>query len=241
MYRSYLAGGREPRIAGQCIHEQDQGWLLDVTLGGRVGLLRYGTQGEIMPEGWQVDLEGAAFPRLTLEKNWDLVSADFRFGIPITHRRGRWETKMAYYHLSSHLGDEYQLTHPGVERINFSRDVLVLAGAFYPCHNTRMYAEAGYAFYSDGGSEPWEFQFGVDCSSLRPTGIGGAPFVAVNARLRQEVDFGGNFTFQTGWQWRGCGGQLARVGLQYFNGQSDQYQFFEEHEQQIGFGIWYDY
>lgn len=241
MYRSYLAGPHEPRFASKWIHERDQDWLWDVALGGRVGMLRYGTSDPLWPEGWQVDIEGAAFPRLTLEEDRDLVSVDFRFGIPITFRQGQFETKFAYYHLSSHLGDEYSIRHPGVTRINFSRDALVWGVAFYPFQDARMYAEVGWAFCYDGGTRPWEFQFGIDYSPLRPTGLIGAPFFAVNGHLRQEVDFGGGFTLQTGWQWRGDTGRLARVGLQYFNGMSDQYQFYLQHEEQVGVGVWYDY
>jgi hypothetical protein len=241
MYRSYLASGREPRFASQWVREQEQGWLWDITLGGRVGLWRYGTEDPLLPQGWQIDLEGAAFPRLALEQERDLVSVDFRCGVPITFRRGRWEGKFGYYHLSSHLGDEYELTHPWIHRINYSREALVLGVAYYPWPDLRLYGETGWAFYSDGGSEPWEFQFGADYSPWYPTGARGAPFFAVNGRLRQEIDYGGNFTLQTGWQWRGRTGHLLRTGLQYFNGQSDQYQFFREHEQQVGVGLWYDY
>ena len=60
-------------------------------------------------------------------------------------------------------------------------------------------------------------------------------------RVRQENDFGGNVTVRTGWQWRGQSGHLFRFGLQYFNGMSDQTQFFNRFEQQIGGGLWYDF
>ena len=46
---------------------------------------------------------------------------------------------------------------------------------------------------------------------------------------------------QTGWQWRGQTGHTLRVGMQYFNGMSEQYQFYNRFEEQIGFGLWYDY
>jgi hypothetical protein len=32
-----------------------------------------------------------------------------------------------------------------------------------------------------------------------------------------------------------------RAGVQYFNGHSSQYQTFSHNEQQIGFGLWYDF
>jgi len=241
LYPAYLAGGRESRFASQWVHEDGWGWLWDVALGGHVGILRYGTTDKRYPEGWQIDIEGAGFPRLDLEHERDLVSADFRFGVPLTVRRGRWEAKLAYYHLSSHLGDELLERFPEMRRINYTRDVIVAGVAVRPNSFTRVYGEVGYAFYTGGGSQPWEIQFGIDLSSLEPTDLRGTPFFAINGRLREEVDFGGNMTVQTGWQWRGHTGHLFRLGLHYFNGKSDQYEFFTQHEEQLGVGLWYDY
>lgn len=243
IYTSYLASGRESRFASVWNYDDTTGdWFWDIALGGRVGILRHGTPGEFRPEGWQLDIEGAAFPRLTLDHNRDLVSADFRFGIPLTFGYGDWQTKFAYYHTSSHLGDEYLERFPTATRINYSRDVLVFGASYYATDALRLYAEAGWAFYTSGGSEPFEAQFGVDYSSPYPTGLRGSPFVAINGRIREEVDWGGNLTFQAGWQWRPTSGsRLLRTGFNYFNGKSDQYQFFTEHEQLFGAAIWYDY
>ena len=49
-------------------------------------------------------------------------------------------------------------------------DVLVLGASYYPTDNVRLYAETGWAYQADGGSEPWEFQFGLDFSPAAPTG-----------------------------------------------------------------------
>jgi hypothetical protein len=241
IYKSYLASGRQSRFASHWVYEKDLGWLWDITLGGRVGILRYGTQNDTWPEGWQLDVEGAAFPRLAVERGRDMVATDFRFGVPLTYRRGPWEGMFSYYHVSSHLADEFLATFPAATRINYVRDGFVLGVALRPGANLRLYAEADWAFFTDGGSEPWQFQFGAEYSPMRPSGILGAPFLAVGGRILQEVDFGGNLTAQTGWQWRGQSGRLLRVGAHYFNGKSEQLQFFRHHEQQIGAGIWYDY
>jgi hypothetical protein len=241
LYHSYLAGDREPRFASQIFHERDQGWLWDVSLGGRAGILRYGSEDHLHPEGYQVDIEGAAFPRLTFGEHRDVLSVDFRFGVPFTYRQGPWETKFGYYHLSSHLGDEYLELHPGAQRLEYVRDVLILGVALRPSDNWRLYAETGWAFYLCGGARPWELQFGVEYSTMLPTGFQGSPFLAVNTRLRQELNFGGNLVVQTGWQWRGETGRLFRLGLHYLNGASDQFQFHRENEEQIGFGMWYDF
>ena len=141
----------------------------------------------------------------------------------------------------SHLGDEFLLKWPGARRINYARDALVLGLGYRPHPDWRFYGETGWAFYVDGGAEPWEFQFGIEFSPARPTTIWGSPFFAINSRLREEVDFGGNLSVQTGWQWRGATGRLLRFGFHYFNGQSDQYQFHDQFEEQFAVGLWYDF
>jgi hypothetical protein len=242
IYPSYLAGVREPRMAGTWLHENGHGWLLDATLGARVGLVRCGGEGWPRPNGWQLDVEGAAFPRIDLEHDRDLVASDFRIGSPLTFGWGRYQAKFAFYHLSSHLGDEFMLRYPAFPRINFSRNALVWGNSFYLIDDLRLYAEAGWAFYTDGGTQPWEFQFGAEYSPAEPSaGFRGAPFVALNAHLREEVDFGGNLSVQTGWQWRGQYGRLVRMGMQYVTGKSEQFAFFRQNEDKLGFGLWYDF
>ncbi|OHB76776.1 MAG: hypothetical protein A2W31_12555 [Planctomycetes bacterium RBG_16_64_10] len=243
IYRSYLAGTREPRVSGTAFYSENEGWFFDVTLGGRVGILRYGTTDPARVAGWQIDIEGAALPRLNLERNWDMESSDFRFGVPLTYGIGTVQTKLAYYHLSSHLGDELVLRAPQLlaRRINFSRDVLVLGMSHYPHPAWRLYAETGWAFHRDGGSEPWEFQVGTEITPAVCCGPRSAPFLAINGHLREEVDFGGDVVVQAGWAWRGWSGHLFRVGVHWLTGMSNQYQFFDQSEQQIGGGLWYDY
>ncbi|MCR4414390.1 MAG: DUF1207 domain-containing protein [Thermoguttaceae bacterium] len=242
IYRSYLAGVRESRFASAWNHERDWGWMWDVALGGRAGVLRYGNHDPLFPQGFQVDIEGAGFPRLDLEHELDVLAADFRFGVPFTFGWGRYQTKLAYYHLSSHLGDEFMLRFPAFSRINYSRNALVWGHSYYLTEDLRLYGEAAWSFDTDGGAEPWEFQFGVDYSPTHRIGaFRGAPFIALNAHLREEVDFGGNFVVQTGWQWRGQTGHLFRLGMQYYTGKSEQYEFYSQHEDKLGLGIWYDF
>ncbi len=241
MYPSYLASQRESRMGATFYSERSQGPLVDLAIGGRAGLLRWGTDDLLRPEGFQLDFEGAVFPRFTLNSAREFVSADFRGGFPLTFRRGPVEAKLAYYHYSSHLGDMYMLTHPNDPREPYTRDAVVLGLAFRPREDVRLYAEADYAFNTFGNADPWQFQFGIDWSTLQMTGLRGAPFFAINSMIREDVDFGGNLTVQTGWQWRGQAGQSLRTGVHYFNGKSNQGQFFNNFEEQIGLGIWYDY
>ena len=244
IYRSYQAGVHEPRlgIVVQSERESHRSFW-DGTLGGRVGLLRYGTNDMLFPQGWQLDVEAAAMVRLTLDEVRDFETADYRIGIPLTYGVENWQIKFAVYHLSSHLGDEFAIANPGSlnDRINYVRDSVVVGGSYYPQPFIRLYAEAGWCFHFDGGAQPWEFQLGTELSKPGPTGLQGTPFLAVNAHLREEVDFGGDINTQGGWLWRNESGQVIRAGIQYFNGHSSQFQTFNRNEQQIGFGLWYDF
>ena len=239
MYKNYLAGNEEARLGTQLYYSKQIGWTWDSNLGGHAGLIRYGTQDPAWPEGWQVDVEGVAVVRLDSTRS--LVSSDFRFGFPLTWREGPWEFKFGYYHVSSHLGDLYIQSHPGIERINYKREQLVLGVAYRPIPDLRIYSEANWAFCEDGGSQPWEFQFGIDYSPSQPNGYWGAPFAAVNTKLMEDVNYSGNFTVEAGWQWRGPTGHTLRTGLEYFNGYSFQRQFYNDFQSFIGAGVWYDF
>ena len=241
IYQSYLANSKESRMATQLVNLEGDGAIWDSTLGGRVGLVRYGTCDNFWPQGWQWDMEGSAQVRLDPDEQLDVRSVDFRIGSPLTYGYGRHRVKFGYYHLCSHLGDEFLLANPLYPRLNFVRDTVVLGYAFYATDNLRLYAEGGWAFYNNV-SQPWEFQCGLDWAPAQPTGIRGAPFFAMNAHVREELDFSGNFTAQAGWAWRGDRtSHLMRIGLHYFNGYSTQYSFFRNVEEQIGAGVWYDY
>jgi hypothetical protein len=241
IYRSYLAGAKESRFRSVWNNERNDGNIWDITLGGNVGIVRYGTRGDARPEGFQLSLEGAGLVRLDTDENRDVDAADYRFGVPLTWGDAIHQVKFAYYHLSSHVGDEFLLKNPGFNRLNYSRDVLVYGHSLYPRENWRVYGEVGYAVDCDV-ADPWETQVGVDWSPNGRTGASGAPFAAFNGHLREEVDFGGNFVVQGGWAWRRSPASgLFRVGVEYYNGKDDQFSFFDESVQKTGVGIWYDY
>jgi len=251
IYTSYLAGPKEPRFASVWYNDTapdplnpstQNGWLWDSTLGGRASILRYGSDPVLHPQGFEVQIEGAAFVRLDPQEDRDLRSADYRFGVPLVYGIGRWQTKLAYYHNSAHLGDEAMLKHPDFTRVNYVRDCFVWGNSYYLFDWMRLYGEVGYAFFNSGGSQPWEFQYGTELIQARATGIHGAPFFAINGMSRQELDWGGNVCVQTGWAWRGDRSEkLFRIGFEYLQGSDPQYQFVYFNQNRCGIGMWYDY
>lgn len=242
MYHSYIAGPKEPRFGLSILDKADQGGIWEVALGGRMGIWRFGTTDPINPEGWQLDIEGAAFPRLNVDESQDVDATDYRFGVPFTYHRGDWRFKFGYYHLSSHVGDEYLVRNPDYERVNYVRESLILGSAYNLSNDVMAYGEIGYAFLTSDGAKPWEVQFGVEYTTPNARSPHGGVVLAANGHLREEVDWGGALSLIAGWQWRGRNSSKTfRVGLQYYNGKSLQYQFLDRNDELIGVGVWYDF
>ena len=170
-------------------------------------------------------------------------STDYVFGFPLTYGIGNSQFKFGYAHLSSHLGDELAIRDPDAldDRVNYVRDSLVLGASHYPVPSMRFYGEAGWAFHRGGGAKPWEFQFGHEFSEPGPTGLSGSPFFAINGHIREELNYGGNLVAQIGWFWRGNSTKVLRTGFHYFNGKSNQFEFFRNFEEQLGMGLWYEF
>lgn len=243
IYHSYMAGPHEPRAALFAFSDAAGGAFADATLGGRMGFLQYGNNDPVHPAGFQLDFYGAAIARLDLENQEDLNSCDYVFGFPLTYGNEQWQTKFGYAHLSSHMGDEFAISHPGAlnNRDNYVRDSIVWGNSCYPIPAWRLYGEVGWAFNGDGGAGPWETQFGTEISRPGPTGRRSTPFLAINGRLRKDDNVAGDLTVQTGWLRRGILGQTLRYGFDYYNGKSSQSEFYNNSEQQIGMGLWYDF
>lgn len=241
IYRSYLAGPKEPRMSAGIISIPDDSTLWDATIGGRLGIFRLGNSDPIRPRGFQVDVEAAAMVRLDIPEKVDVRSTDYRVGVPLTWGDEVNQWKFSYYHMSSHLGDEYWEKNADFPLFRQARDALVLGRSMYLTDSLRIYAEVGWAFYSVA-SDPWEMQFGLDYAPRVATGLRGAPFFAVNGYLREELDFGGGLNAQAGWAWRAdTRSHLLRLGFQYYNGASPQYAFLPFHETQYGAVLWYDF
>ncbi|MGI6402357.1 MAG: DUF1207 domain-containing protein [Thermoguttaceae bacterium] len=243
MYPSYLAGRKESRLQSIITYEDGYGTLWDITLGGRAPIFRYGTTDIVQPEGWQLEIEGAALLRLDWERHRNLAATDYRAGVPLIYGTRRWQFKTGYYHVSSHLGDNY-LMDDFRPRKHYSRDSIMFGLAFKPTDDVRLYAEVDYAFHSGHTTEEWEFQFGAEYTpQFTPMASNWAfrPFLASHGHLYEERDFGGYWATQAGLQWRSPTNSLLRLGVEYFMGGDDLYQFHTHYQRKIGGGIWYDF
>lgn len=246
MYHSYLAGPKEPRINAVWLRDQNGKLNWETQLGGRVGLIRYGEFSAVNPNGWQLDLEGGAQARVLPEDESDLEAADFRVGFLLTRRQGPWSGKTGYYHLSSHVGDEFLIKNPGFSRLNYVRDAWIIGVSRDINVNgrpdVRVYSEYAYAFNHEIGL-PSEFQIGTEYSPLIFNGWRGSPFFGLNGLFRQDRAWDAkSLTLAGGWQWRSeATNQRFRIGAQYYDGDSIQWSFPGKKESMFGWGMWFDF
>ena len=139
LFRSFLAGPKETRLGVTWMYRDDDSeWIMDGTIGGKVGFFRYGTRGGRNAEGYQLDFESAALLRMNWTQELDMDGTDFRFGIPLTYSKGPWEWRFGYYHLSAHTGDEFLVRNNTLQRENYIRDSLLFSDA----HRRRLVMRA---------------------------------------------------------------------------------------------------
>ena len=244
LYRTYIAGEKEARMQLVPYYDtKSKRKIWEAVLGGRAGLIRLSDPSITNSDAFQLDLEGAVFARvLPDEPSAMLEGSDYRVGLYGTWKFDRLSYRAGYYHISAHVGDEYLLANPMFNRINYVRDSL-LAGTTYELNDvSRIYGEIGYALGIEGGAKPLEFQFGAEYTPLPTSQFTGAPFAAVNTHLREDFDFNGGVNVVAGWGWQGeHSKRRLRLGLNYYNGPSLQYEFFDRWENLVGGGIWLDY
>lgn len=244
LYRTYLAGEKEPRMQLVPYYDtKSKRKIWEAVLGGRAGLIRLSDPSITNSDAFQLDLEGAVFARvLPDEPSAMLEGSDYRVGLYGTWKFDRLSYRAGYYHISAHAGDEFLLANPLFNRINYVRDSLLAGTAWQLDEASRLYGEIGYALGVEGGAKPLEFQFGGEYAPLPMTQFTGAPFAAVNAHLREDFDFNGGVNVVAGWGWQGVHSKRRlRLGLNYYNGPSLQYEFFDRWENLVGGGIWLDY
>jgi len=138
-------------------------------------------------DGVQVNLMAGITSQFNLDADSDaLVNTDFIIGPSVTLRRGRLSTRMRLYHQSSHLGDEFILENPGVDRVNLSFEVLdALVSYEWPWW--RVYGGAGYLAGAQPDLDPTLLFLGAEFRSpKRHREAGLRPVAGIDINSLQE-------------------------------------------------------
>ncbi|MFQ5598527.1 MAG: DUF1207 domain-containing protein [Nitrospiria bacterium] len=144
--------------------------------------------------GFQLDLSTAVFSQFNLDTpSGDLINTDFIVGPSLTLRRGPLSGRFRLFHQSSHLGDEFLLNNPGVDRIGLSFDAIDL---LISVENRmwRLYAGGGYLLHTATDLERGMLKGGLELYAL--------PLFRQTKKVRGFPIFGADFNALEEQKWR---------------------------------------
>lgn len=168
----------------------------------------------------------------------DLINTDFLFGIPVTYQNGPWSIRGRIYHQSSHLGDEFLLSHPEVERVNLSyEETNVLLS--YQWKWFRVYGGGGAIVRSEPHLDPWHVQGGAEVRV--DDFISDLDLIAgVDFQAKDELDWDWSQSYLVGVGLNKFNERELRIMTGYYDGFSPNGQFFHDEVSYWSFGLYYD-
>lgn len=165
----------------------------------------------------------------------ELVTTDYMLAIPLAYAFDRWSFRLRFYHVSSHLGDEFMFYNPTVRRLNPSMEAVDFYTSYQVTDGIRVYGGPGWVMHSDDTFplDPFYIEYGTE---IRGFGrkyfyhqLYGTAFIAANVTQWQTNSWRPSFNGLLGYEWSKLKnvGRKIRVYLQYYNGYSEG-QFFKE-------------
>ena len=193
----------------------------------------------------------------------ELVNTDFYVAIPITYARDKWSFRFRGYHVSSHLGDEFLVNHPGfvtgvkgpnednpnMVRVNPSNEAIDFAVSYQASEAVRVYGFPGVIVHSDE-SFPWKPLYVEYGTEVRFLGhkfynqkLYGTVYVGLHWRNYQELDWNFDGTYKIGYEFsklQGIGRKF-RVYVEYHHGYSLEGQFSKDRTHYMEYNLSYGF
>lgn len=246
-YPQYIADPRRAQSALMVLKFSDSeipnaGTSRTVTrLGGRYSLARFHPKNN--PHiGWQIDLEAGFFGQFDLMESWDNLGWDGVYGLLFCYKpKPQLGIRFGTLHDSAHLGDEYA-EETGRQRINYTREELVVGATWSAHQQWRYYAEAAWAYEAAGPEKDERVQFGIEYFSLRKTLYSLASwYAAADFNFFHERNWSPATTVQIGLIIPTTHADSRyRVATEVYHGRSQMGELSFHDETYIGLGLFYD-
>ncbi len=190
---------------------------------------------------FQFSVDGVMYALFNLDTpSWDLINTDYMFGFNGSYRFSEnWTTRLRLFHVSSHLGDEFVLDNPDIERKNSSYEDLEFMLAYSPGH-WRLYGGGAYVVRSNSliNLDPWRARIGVEYRY--PLGTPDMDLLfAVHLDAKERTNWRIARSLMAGLVFLKSDAREVRFMTNYYRGSSVQGQFFEETLEYFGFGFYF--
>lgn len=187
----------------------------------------------------QLELEGSVWVIFDpCTESAPLINADYYVGFPLTYAIDCWQFRLRGYHISSHIGDEFLLNHPGFDRRNASAEYLDFFISHDLTEEIRLYAGLGYIIQQDPEFKTDRFYSAIG-AELRLLSLGfveicdriyGCPIFGMHFRQNGEYKKHIDATYVLGYEFgKECGlYRKLRFFIEYHDGYSAEGQFCKE-------------
>ncbi len=238
-----IAGPRDPVtqaklvLVTESVNQFEDVAEAEVALGASVpGFL---LAGHSLEDALVFGIEAAVFGRFTLETiERDVISTDWVVLVPLVLHRGNHWFRLAYHHISSHLGDDY-INRFRDEARDYGRDAVDGLAYIQVLPQLAVYGGANVASnVHPDDARRWTLRLG---NEFRTTTTDGnfMPYGALDFQLEQDNGWEPRVDVQLGaWFPKLDGRRVVRCGIEFLAGPSPQGQFSSVNAAEISFGVW---
>lgn len=189
---------------------------------------------------WEVGIQAAVFSLFDLGSDTkQLINADYIVGLIASYRSGDWSAFVRYHHQSSHLGDEFVLSH-NLQRVNLSYEMIDAKLSYDIFDTVRLYGGAGALVRRDPPDiAPWRTQYGIEIQSPKTLYKGVRPVAYADFQTHEQTRWSTNMSLRMGLQFENLRvlDRKLQVLFEYYNGYSPNGQFYTTRIETIGLGL----
>ncbi|MGH9396457.1 MAG: DUF1207 domain-containing protein [Terriglobia bacterium] len=184
---------------------------------------------------WQIGFLGGIVGRFGAERTTlYLKSGDFHAGVPFSFRRGKWSTRAEFYHVSSHLGGDYE-NLSGFQPFHYSREALQSLVSYDAPHHLRVYGGPTLLVRTYPHVGRWAFQAGTEWFPSSLSGSHWKFYIADDFQTRGEVSWQTNISVEPGLQFTTRKGEpVARAEAWFYSGQEPFGELYRKRERVAG-------
>ncbi len=178
-----------------------------VSLGSRLPLYRW----DVVKGHLQFDIEGCVWALFAFKKpsGWlgegsTLLNADYYMAFITSYSYNSLALQLRFWHMSSHLGDEFLLLYPEIWRKNVSNEGIDIFASYAIIRQVRLYAGIGCVYHSFKYAkfDPFYLEYGAEFRPFDVVRIAKTldfqPFIAAHLKNWQNNHFAVNGNYSIG-------------------------------------------
>ena len=180
-------------------------------------------------------------------KSLSLINADYFVAFPLTYFNHNFSARLRLFHESSHLGDEFLLDHPKINRRNPSMEGIDLSLAYEPIDKLVVFLGYTRILRSDDSfkikpnSVYYGFNYFLDFAKIQTFHIEALPYISAYIINRENNHWKFDISFAIGYQWDKYYGRKLRIFLVGHDGYSDEGQFARKKSRYVSINLLYGY